>query len=117
MIAAVAGADAVVVNPTHYAVALRYDRARGAPRVVAKGADALAARIREEAQRHRVPLVADAPLARTLYATCELDDEVPPQLYEAVARLLAFIFALKARGTPLPGTHRLPPAARAVQAG
>jgi flagellar biosynthetic protein FlhB len=110
MIAAVASADAVVVNPTHYAVALRYDRAgAGAPRVVAKGVDAIAARIREEADRHRVPLVADPPLARTLYATCELDDEVPPQLYEAVARLLAFIFAIKARGTPLPGTHTLPP--------
>jgi flagellar biosynthetic protein FlhB len=108
MIAEVARADVLVVNPTHFAVALRYEPARGAPRVVAKGADAVAARIRQEAEQHQVPVVADAPLARTLYAACKLDEEIPAALYEAVARLLAFIFALKARGPILSAVHHLP---------
>ena len=98
MIAAVAGADAVVLNPTHFAVALRYVRGRGAPRVVAKGADFLALRIREEATAHRVPLVEDPPLARALYVACDLEQEIPTELYEAVARLLTFIYSLKASG-------------------
>jgi len=95
MMAAVAGADVVVTNPTHYAVALRYDPATGqAPRVVAKGADLLAMRIREEAARHQVPVVEDPPLARAVYAACEVDSVVPQELYLAVARLLAFVFTL-----------------------
>jgi flagellar biosynthetic protein FlhB len=98
MIAAVAGADAVVLNPTHFAVALRYVRGRGAPKVVAKGADFLALRIREEATAHRVPLVEDPPLARALYVACELEQEIPTEMYEAVARLLTFIYSLKATG-------------------
>ncbi|MGH9107055.1 MAG: EscU/YscU/HrcU family type III secretion system export apparatus switch protein, partial [Acidimicrobiales bacterium] len=98
MIAAVAGADAVVVNPTHFAVALRYVRGQGAPKVVAKGADFLALRIREEAMTHRVPVVEDPPLARALYVACELEQEIPGQLYEAVARLLTFIYGLRATG-------------------
>lgn len=98
MIAAVARADAVVVNPTHFAVALRYVRGRGAPKVVAKGTDYLALRIRDEAMAHRVPVVEDPPLARALYVVCDLDHEIPGELYEAVARLLTFIYGLKAAG-------------------
>ena len=108
MIAAVAGADAVVVNPTHVAVAIKYEAAKGAPRVVAKGAGAMAARIRAEADEHRVPMVQDVPLARTLYKACEVGQEIPAELFGAVAKLLAFLFALKARG-PLPtNVHRVP---------
>jgi flagellar biosynthetic protein FlhB len=98
MIAAVAGADAVVVNPTHFAVALRYVRGQGAPKVVAKGADFLALRIREEAMTWKVPVVEDPPLARALYVACDLEQEIPKELYEAVARLLTFIYGLKASG-------------------
>jgi flagellar biosynthetic protein FlhB len=95
MMAAVAGADVVVVNPTHFAVALRYERERGgAPIVVAKGADELALRIREEGQKHRVPVVEDPPLARAVYAACDIDDAIPAELFLAVARLLAFVFTL-----------------------
>jgi flagellar biosynthetic protein FlhB len=98
-------ADVVVVNPTHVAVALRYDPARGAPRVVAKGAGTLAARIREVAAEHRIAMVQDVPLARALHAGCELGQEVPPDLYAAVARVLAFVMALKSRGSAA-GLHR-----------
>ena len=98
MMSAVAAADAVVMNPTHFAVALRYVKGSGAPRVVAKGADLLALRIRQEAEAHRVPVVEDPPLARALYAACELEREIPAELYEAVARLLTFIYGLQASG-------------------
>jgi flagellar biosynthesis protein FlhB len=98
MIAAVAQADAVVVNPTHFAVALRYVRGRGAPKVVAKGSDFMAFHIREEATKHRVPIVEDPPLARALYVTCDLDQEIPNELFEAVARLLTFIYSLRGAG-------------------
>ena len=97
MMADIANADAVIVNPTHVAVALKYDAAQGAPRVVAKGAGVIAAKIREKAEEHGVPMVRDVPLARTLYRSCEIGQEVPLDMYEAVARLLAFVFALKAR--------------------
>lgn len=111
MIAAVKGADAVVVNPTHFAVALRYVRGERAPRVLAKGTDYLALRIREEANMHRVPLVEDPPLARALYVACELEQEIPGELYEAVARLLTFIYSLKASGhlARLDGAPHRPP--------
>jgi flagellar biosynthetic protein FlhB len=111
MMAEVATADAVIVNPTHVAVAIKYDAAKGAPRIVAKGADTSATRIREEAAKHAVPMVEDIPLARTLYRMCDIGDEIPGQLYEAVARLLAFIYSLKARGRATPvggGAHRPP---------
>jgi flagellar biosynthetic protein FlhB len=98
MLAAVARADAVVLNPTHFAVAVSYVRGQGAPKVVAKGVDFLALRIREEATVHRVPLVEDPPLARALYVACEVEQEIPTALYEAVARLLTFIYSLKASG-------------------
>lgn len=95
MMAAVAGADVVVTNPTHYAVALRYQAGHGhAPQVVAKGSDELALRIRAEAQKHGVPIVEDRPLAQAIYAACEIDAYVPRELYVAVARVLAFVFTL-----------------------
>jgi len=108
MMADVPSADVVLVNPTHVAVALRYDPARGAPRVVAKGADHVAARIRELAERNRVPMVADVPLARTLHKTCEIGQEIPPDLYQAVATVLAFVMRLKRRGSAA-GLHRMQP--------
>ena len=94
MMAAVAVSSVVVVNPTHIAVALEYRPELGAPRVVAKGQGFIAQRIREEAEKHNVPIVRDVPLARTLHAACKLGQAIPADLYEAVARLLAFVFTL-----------------------
>ncbi len=89
-------ADVVVVNPTHFAVALRYDDSRmGAPRVIAKGIDVLAAQIRLVAASHRIPLVEAPPLARALYATTRLGHEIPAALYVAVAQVLAYVYQLK----------------------
>jgi len=107
MMAAVADADVVLVNPTHVAVALRYEPGTGAPRVVAKGQGAVATRIRAEATAKRVPMVEDVPLARALHSACEVGDEIPAYLYAAVARILAFVMALRRRGAAL-GQHRLP---------
>jgi flagellar biosynthetic protein FlhB len=95
MMAAVAVSSVVVVNPTHIAVALEYRPELGTPRVVAKGQGFIAARIREEAEKHNVPIVRDVPLARTLHGACKLGQAIPADLYEAVARLLAFVFSLK----------------------
>ena len=107
MMAAVAQADVVVANPTHYAVALVYDRTGGgAPRVVARGAGAVALRIKAEAADHGVPVVEDPPLARAIYAACQIDDEIPRALYLAVARLLAFVYSLSAVRRGAPVTHR-----------
>jgi flagellar biosynthetic protein FlhB len=97
MMAAVAGADVVITNPTHFAVALRYQAGRGhAPQVVAKGADDVALRIRAEAITRGVPVIEDRPLAQAIYAACEVDAYVPKDLYVAVARVLAFVFTLPA---------------------
>ena len=106
MMADVGNADAIIVNPTHIAVAIKYDPANGAPRVVAKGAGNVATRIREEAERHGVPMVRDVPLARTLHKVCEIGEEVPLEMYEAVARLLAFVYALRSRNLHR-GIHEL----------
>ncbi|MCU6433208.1 flagellar type III secretion system protein FlhB [Undibacterium sp. Jales W-56] len=96
MMAEIPTADVVVTNPTHYAVALKYaDGGSGAPRVVAKGADAVAARIREIAGENNVPLLEAPPLARALYKHTELGDEIPEKLYAAVAEVLAYVFQLK----------------------
>jgi flagellar biosynthetic protein FlhB len=111
MMSDLAKADVVLVNPTHVAVALRYDPSKGAPRVVAKGAGAIAARIREVAAEKRIPMVQDVPLARALYKACDLGGEIPPDLYNAVARVLAFVMTLKARGSAA-GLHRAPALAR-----
>ena len=98
MMAAVGDADVVLVNPTHVAVALKYEPGKSAPRVVAKGAGVIAARIREEAEKKGVPMVQDIPLARALHSACELNQEIPVELYNAVARVLAFVMSLKRRG-------------------
>jgi flagellar biosynthetic protein FlhB len=97
MLAAVPTADVVITNPSHYAVAVRYDQERmAAPRVVAKGADHLAARIRELALDAGVPLVQAPPLARALHAHVEVDREIPAALYTAVAQVLAYVYRLRA---------------------
>jgi flagellar biosynthetic protein FlhB len=97
MLQAVPKATVVITNPTHYAVALAYDRnAQAAPRVVAKGVDAMAARIREIARDNRVPLVANPTLARALYPV-ELDAEIPRELFQAVADIIATIWGLRRR--------------------
>jgi flagellar biosynthetic protein FlhB len=99
MMKAVPAADIVVMNPTHYAVALKYDQnAMGAPRVVAKGSDRLAMRIRDLARDAGVPVLEAPPLARALYAHVEIDGEVPAMLFAAVAQVLAWVYQL--RGAP-----------------
>jgi flagellar biosynthesis protein FlhB len=103
MLAAVPTATVVVTNPTHYAVALAYDRAQhAAPRVVAKGVDAMAARIREAAAEHHVPVVANPPLARALYRV-ELDHEIPAEHFKLVAEIIAYVWRLDRRATNLGG--------------
>lgn len=103
MMAEVARADAVIVNPTHVSVAIRYEAAQGAPVVLAKGADEVALAIRHEAARNRVPLVEDVPLARALWQVCEPGDHIPTELYEAVARVLAFLYRVRASGRRMLG--------------
>ncbi|HSL57020.1 MAG TPA: EscU/YscU/HrcU family type III secretion system export apparatus switch protein [Acidimicrobiales bacterium] len=97
MIASVADADVVVVNPTHVAVALKYTGERGAPRVVARGADAVAKKIRDAARDAEVPIVRSRLLARAIYESCRVDDEIPRDLFEAVATVLAFVHRLRGR--------------------
>ena len=88
-------ADVVITNPTHYAVALRYDEsAMGAPEVIAKGKDLIAQKIREVATEHQVPLFSAPPLARALFRSVEIGDEIPAKLYTAVAQVLAYIYQL-----------------------
>jgi len=97
MMKAVPAADIVVMNPTHYAVALKYDQqAMGAPRVVAKGTDRLAMRIRDLARDAGVPVLEAPPLARALYTHVEIDAEVPAMLFAAVAQVLAWVYQLRA---------------------
>ena len=96
MMSEIPGADVVITNPTHYAVALKYaDGAMRAPKVVARGADAVAARIREIATDNKVPMLEAPALARALYSHAELGDEIPPELYVAVAEVLAWVFQLR----------------------
>jgi flagellar biosynthetic protein FlhB len=96
MIQQVPKATVIVTNPTHYAVALRYEQGETpAPQCVAKGADAIALRIREVAEEHGVPIVEDPPLARALYAAVEVDQIIPHQHYEAVAKIIGFILAAR----------------------
>ena len=97
MMADVPTADVVVTNPTHYAVALKYaDGEKGAPRVVAKGSDEVAAKIRELAKENKVPLLEAPALARALHKHTEIGDEIPEALYSAVAEVLAYVFQLRA---------------------
>jgi flagellar biosynthetic protein FlhB len=100
-------ADVVLVNPTHVAVALRYDPEKGAPRVIAKGQGAIAAKIRDLAAEHRIPMVQDVALARALEKSVEVGMEIPADFYGAVAKVLAFVMSLKKRGSAA-GVHRNP---------
>jgi flagellar biosynthetic protein FlhB len=97
MMADVPGADVVVTNPTHYAVALRYSGDAAAPIVVAKGKDIVAARIRAIAAEHGVPVIPDPPLARSLHASVEVGTQIPDELYGAVAQVLAFVYRTAGR--------------------
>jgi len=103
-------ADVVITNPTHYAVALKYDGTPGqAPKVIAKGRDIIAMHIRNVATAHDVPLYEAPPLARTLYATTEIGDEIPEKLYVVVARVLAYVYQLRSAG------YAEPPAAEDIE--
>ncbi|KAB2875222.1 MAG: flagellar type III secretion system protein FlhB, partial [Pseudorhodoplanes sp.] len=95
MMAAVPEASVVITNPTHFAVALKYEKGDNAPRCVAKGADAIALRIREVAKAHAVPVVENPPLARALHATVDLDQEIPPEHYRAVAEIIGYVMKLR----------------------
>jgi flagellar biosynthesis protein FlhB len=96
MMATVPKADVVITNPTHFAVALAYDQATmKAPKVVAKGQDLIALRMRELAEENDVPIVQNPPLARALYTSCELDKEIPVAHYEAVAKVISYVYQLK----------------------
>ena len=118
MMAAVPEADVVITNPTHYAVALRYDSmSMNAPKLLAKGVDILAAKIREIANEHEIPIVENPPLTRALYQSVDLDQEIPPEHYKAVAEVIGYVMRLRGRlprdsarpnrpGPPRPGLPR-----------
>ncbi len=94
MMAAVPTASVVITNPTHYAVALRYERGMNAPVCVAKGVDLIARKIREVAGEHGIPIVENAPLARAVHATVEIDQEIKPEHYKAVAEVIGYVLRL-----------------------
>ncbi len=95
MMAAVPKASVIITNPTHYSVALSYERGMPAPVCLAKGADNIALKIREIAKAHDIPIVENVPLARALYATVEIDDEIPVEHYHAVAEIIGYVMGLK----------------------
>lgn len=95
MMAAVPAASVIITNPTHYAVALKYDRGMPAPICVAKGVDVLALKIREIATAHDIPIVENVPLARALHATVEINDEIPVEHYHAVAEVIGYVMRLR----------------------
>jgi len=97
MMASVPKASVIITNPTHYSVALSYERGMSAPVCVAKGADLIALKIREIAKQHDIPIVENVPLARALYATVEIDDEIPVDHYHAVAEIIGYVMGLKKR--------------------
>jgi flagellar biosynthetic protein FlhB len=98
MIAAIPEATVVITNPTHYAVALKYESGKmGAPVCVAKGVDHLALTIRKVAEEHGVPIVENPPLARALYAAVEVDDQIPAEHYKAVAQVIGYVMRLAHR--------------------
>lgn len=105
MVADTATADVLITNPTHLVVALRYEPDDGAPRVIAKGADHLAERLRSVARRHGVPVTSDVPLARALYRRCRVGQYIPVELYHAVAVVLAAAYRRSGRG---PGSRQRP---------
>ena len=95
MMAAVPNASVIITNPTHYSIALSYDRGMSAPICVAKGVDNIAFKIREIAAKHDIPIVENVPLARALYATVDVDDEIPVEHYQAVAEIIGYVMGLK----------------------
>ncbi len=95
MMAAVPKASVIITNPTHYAVALSYERGMPAPVCVAKGIDTIALKIREIAKKHDIPIVENVPLARALHATVDIDDEIPVEHYHAVAEIIGYVMGLK----------------------
>jgi flagellar biosynthetic protein FlhB len=95
MMAAVPKASVIITNPTHYAVALSYQRGMSAPVCVAKGVDLIALKIREVAGQHDIPIVENVPLARALYATVEIDDEIPVEHYHAVAEIIGYVMGIR----------------------
>jgi flagellar biosynthetic protein FlhB len=106
MMAAVPTASVVITNPTHFAVALHYELEKvGAPRVVAKGADVIAQKIREVAKANNVPIVENPPLARVLYAAVDIDQEVPPEHYKAVAEVIGFVLRQQGKLKPRPAAR------------
>jgi flagellar biosynthesis protein FlhB len=103
IMAAVPKASVVITNPTHYAIALKYERGMNAPVCVAKGADLIARKIREIAEEHRIPVIENPPLARALHATVEIDQEIPQEHYRAVAEIIGYIMRLRRMaGQPRP---------------
>jgi flagellar biosynthetic protein FlhB len=100
MMANVPKADVVITNPTHFAVALQYNPAKmSAPLCLAKGQDLIALKIREIAGEHKISIVENPPLARALYATVEIDQEISPEHYKAVAEVISYVFRLRNRGS------------------
>jgi flagellar biosynthetic protein FlhB len=95
MMAAVPKASVVITNPTHYSVALSYERGMSAPVLIAKGVDNIAFKIREIARAHEIPLVENVQLARSLYATVEIDEEIPVEHYQAVAEIIGYVMGLR----------------------
>lgn len=95
MMAAVPNASVIITNPTHYSIALSYDRGMSAPVCVAKGVDNVALKIREVAKKHDIPIVENVPLARALYATVDVDEEIPVEHYQAVAEIIGYVMGLK----------------------
>jgi flagellar biosynthetic protein FlhB len=103
MMAAVPKASVIITNPTHYAIALQYDRGMEAPICLAKGVDAVALKIREVAGEHSIPIVENPPLARALHASVEIDQQIPPAHYKAVAEIIGYVMKLRrAAGRPRP---------------
>ena len=95
MMAEVPKASVIITNPTHYAVALQYDKGMNAPVCLAKGIDNLALKIREVAAAHNIPIIENPPLARALHATVEMDEEIPPEHYKAVAEVIGYVMRLR----------------------
>ena len=110
MMSAVAKADVIITNPTHYAVALTYDMDNmAAPKLVGKGVDHIAKKIRELAEENKIPIVENPPLARAIYASVEIDQEIPQKYYQAVAEVISYVFRLTGRLARQPGERLIPP--------